>query len=100
VAIAKSGRISFNLLQHHRSHAQALLFYTFDVVVCQGKKLMSTPLEKRRMVLNEPFEYLGKNASPLCLSETIDATPPDLIRVAKEVGFEEIVAKRKDHCTN
>jgi len=31
VAIDKNGRISFNLLQHHRSHAQALLFYAFDV---------------------------------------------------------------------
>jgi len=32
VAIDKNGRVSFNLLQHHRSHAQALLFYAFDVV--------------------------------------------------------------------
>ena len=48
VAIDKNGRISFNLLQHHRSHAQALLFYAFDVIVCQGKSLVSTPLEKRR----------------------------------------------------
>ena len=35
VAIDKSGRISFNILQHHRSHAQALLFYAFDVIVCR-----------------------------------------------------------------
>ena len=27
VAIDENGRISFNLLQHHRSQAQALLFY-------------------------------------------------------------------------
>jgi bifunctional non-homologous end joining protein LigD len=47
VAVDKSGRISFSLLQHHRSHAQALLFYAFDVIVCQGKSLVSTPLEKR-----------------------------------------------------
>jgi bifunctional non-homologous end joining protein LigD len=51
VAIDKSGRISFNLLQHHRSHAQALLFYAFDVIVCRGKNLVSTPLEKRRALL-------------------------------------------------
>ena len=30
------------------------------------------------------------------MSETIDATPVDLIRVAKEVGFGGIEAKRKD----
>jgi len=95
VAIDKSGRISFNLLQHHRSHAQALLFYAFDVIVYRGKSLVSTPLEKRRALLNELFADLGKKASPLCVSETMDATPADLIRVAKEVGFEGIVAKRK-----
>ena len=96
VAIDERGRISFNLLQHHRSHAQALLFYAFDVIVCRGKSLVSTPLEKRRALLNEIFEDLGKDASPLCLSETIDAAPADLIRVAKEFGFEGIVAKRRD----
>src|SRR5215470_16250796 len=95
VAIDKSGRISFNLLQHHRSHAQALLFYAFDVMGCRGKSLISTPLEKRRRLLNGLFVDLGKNASPLCLSETIDATPAELIRVAKEFGFEGIVAKRR-----
>jgi ATP-dependent DNA ligase len=87
--------ISFNLLQHHRSNAQALLFYAFDVIICRGKKLVSAPLEKRRTLLNEIFKDLGKNASPVCLSETIDANPADLIRVAKEVGFEGIVAKRR-----
>src|SRR5215472_15999326 len=95
VAIDQSGRISFNLLQHHRSHAQALLFYAFDVMVRRGKNLVSTPLEKRRTLLNELFDDLGKKASPVCWSETLDATPADLIRVAKEVGFEGIVAKRK-----
>src|SRR5262249_33606195 len=53
VAIDKSGRISFNLLQHHRSHAQALLFFAFDVIVFRGKSLVNTPLEKRRTVLND-----------------------------------------------
>jgi len=95
MAIDKSGRISFNLLQHHRSHAQALLFYAFDVIVHRGENLVNAPLEKRQTVLNEIFEDLGKNASAVCLSETIDATPKELIRAAKEVGFEEIVAKRK-----
>jgi bifunctional non-homologous end joining protein LigD len=33
VALDESGRVSFNLLQHHRSKAQALLFYAFDVLI-------------------------------------------------------------------
>src|SRR5262249_39921203 len=36
VALDGNGRISFNLLQHHRSKAQALLFYVFDVLVYRG----------------------------------------------------------------
>ena len=83
------------VLQHHRSHAHALLFYAFDIIVCQGKSLLQLPLKKRRVLLDEIFEGLGKNISPIRLSETIDATPADLIRVAKEFGFEGIVAKHK-----
>ena len=52
-------------------------------------------MEKRWALLNELFADLGKNASPIGLSETMDATPADLIRVSKEFGFEGIVAKRR-----
>jgi bifunctional non-homologous end joining protein LigD len=96
VAIDKSGRISFNLLQHHRSNAQALLFYAFDVIVCREKIMVSVSLEKRREALGELFDDFGRKANPIGLSETINATPRELIRVAKEFGFEGIVAKRKD----
>src|SRR5215467_2220673 len=95
VAIDKSGRTSFNLLQHYRSHAQALLFYAFDVIVCQGKSVMSAPLEKRRALLNELFADFGKNASPECLSESIESAPAGLVLEAKDGGFQEIVDKRK-----
>src|SRR5688500_12167626 len=37
VALGKDGRISFNMLQRHRSAAQAILFYGFDVIVHRGK---------------------------------------------------------------
>jgi len=45
-------------------------------------------------VLNEIFRQ-GKIVL-ISLSETIDATPAELIRVAREFGFEGIIAKRKD----
>ena len=51
------------------------------------------PLERRRRVLAEAIT--GKVA-PIALSERLDASPKDLVRVAKEFGFEGIVAKRKD----
>jgi ATP-dependent DNA ligase len=56
VAVDDSGRISFNLLQHHRSRAQALLFYAFDVLICRGKSFLNVPLQERRKVLGEIFE--------------------------------------------
>ena len=69
VALDESGRVSFNLLQHHRSKAQALLFYVFDVLAYRGRSLMHEPLERRRETLSEIFK--GIKASPIALSETL-----------------------------
>jgi bifunctional non-homologous end joining protein LigD len=93
VALDESGRVSFNLLQHHRSEAQAVLFYVFDVLVYRGRSLLNEPLERRRQVLAKAIR--GK-AAPLAMSESLDASADELVRVAKEFGFEGIVAKRKD----
>ena len=94
VALDEKGRVSFNLLQHHRSKAQALVFYAFDVLIYRGRSVSTVPLYFRREVLRRIFE--DSKAAPIGLSENIEAAPSDLIRVAKEFGFEGIVAKRKD----
>jgi bifunctional non-homologous end joining protein LigD len=94
VALDEKGRVSFNLLQHHRSKAQALVFYAFDVLIYRGRSVLKVPLYFRREVLRRIFED-SKTAS-MGLSENIEAAPTDMIRVAKEFGFEGIVAKRKD----
>ena len=94
VAVDESGRVSFNLLQHHRSKAQALLFYVFDVLVFGGRNLLNEPLERRRETLREIFK--GIKAAPIALSENLDSSTDELVRVAKEFGFEGIIAKRKD----
>jgi bifunctional non-homologous end joining protein LigD len=94
VAVDKQGRISFNLLQHHRSRAEALLFYAFDVLICRGTSLLKEPLHIRREVLERIFAR-GFTA-PLSLPATLEASPADLIRAVREFGFEGIVAKRKD----
>jgi DNA ligase D-like protein (predicted ligase) len=98
VAIDESGRISFNLLQHHRSQAQALLFYVFDVLVYRGINLVNEPLTTRREVLSKLMKPLTRKATAVSLSETIDASPTELISVVKEFGFEGVIAKRKDSC--
>ena len=94
VALDESGRVSFNLLQHHRSKAKALVFYAFDVVIYRGRGVLNVPLYFRREVLRKIFE--DTKAAPIGLSENIEAALTDLIRVTKEFGFEGIVAKRKD----
>jgi bifunctional non-homologous end joining protein LigD len=94
VALDEKGRVSFNLLQHHRSKAQALVFYAFDVLIYRGRSVLEVPLYFRREVLRRAFEDI--KAAPIGLSENIEAAPTDMIRVAKEFGFEGIVAKRKD----
>jgi DNA ligase D-like protein (predicted ligase) len=93
VALDESGRVSFNLLQHHRSKAQALLFYVFDVLAYRGKSLLQEPLERRRQVLGDTIKG---QVAPIALSENLDASSDELVRVAKEFRFEGIVAKRKD----
>jgi bifunctional non-homologous end joining protein LigD len=82
-ALDESGRISFNLLQHHRSRAQALLFYAFDVLVYRGRSLLQEPLERRREILSEIFK--GKKAAPIALSESLDASADELVRVARNL---------------
>src|SRR4029450_1034006 len=94
VALDERGRVSFNLLQHRRSKAHALVFYAFDVLIYRGRSVLNVPLYFRREVLHRIFE--DTKAAPIGLSENIEAAPTALIRGAKEFGFEGIVAKRKD----
>jgi ATP-dependent DNA ligase len=97
VALDENGRISFNLLQHHRSKAQALLFYAFDIPIYRGRSLLKVPLERRQEMLARALEAIG-GPSPIAISESIDASAADLVRLVKEFGFEGILAKRKDSC--
>ena len=96
IALDENGRISFNHLQHHGSHAQAILFYAFDVIVHRGRSLIKTPLDARRELLCEITADLKKRTPYICLSDTVDAIPLELIPLVKQFGFEGIIAKRKD----
>jgi bifunctional non-homologous end joining protein LigD len=55
--------------------------------------IVQEPLERRRQLLAEAMK--GK-AAPITLSESLNASSDELVRVAKECGFEGIVAKRKN----
>ena len=94
VAIDETGRASFNLLQHHSSKAHRQ-FYAFDMPVYRGRSLLHVPLEKRRVLLEEA---LDKVDYPVLFSRTFDAKPADLIRAAKELQLEGIIAKQRGSC--
>ena len=93
VAVDDDGRISFNLLQHHRSKAPALQFYAFDLLTYRGRSLLRVPLQSRRQLLAEALHGI---ADPVRLSEAFETDPADLIQAAKEMALEGIIAKRKD----
>jgi bifunctional non-homologous end joining protein LigD len=93
VAIDKTSRPSFNLLQNAKSKAQSIHYYVFDVLFYEGKSLLKEPLEVRRQILNENVINTG---DCIVLSETFEASPSDLIQAATELGVEGIVAKRID----
>ncbi len=55
--------------------------------------IVQEPLERRRQLLAEAMK---RKAAPITLSESLNASSDELVRVAKECGFEGIVAKRKN----
>jgi bifunctional non-homologous end joining protein LigD len=94
VALDENGRNSFNLLQHHRSKASGIRYYLFDVLVYRGKSLIDAPLSKRRAVLNSLAIAAGP--SPVVFSEPVEAPLPELLRAAKGLSLEGVIAKRRD----
>jgi bifunctional non-homologous end joining protein LigD len=91
VAIGPDGRVSFNALQHARPNAH-LQFYAFDVLIHRGSKVTGLPLEDRRELLTDA---LRRVEYPVIQSTGFDVSPADLIKAAKELELEGVIAKRK-----
>jgi len=53
VALDGSGRPSFNTLQNYGSAGAPLVYYVFDLLVLEGRDIMSEPLARRREILRE-----------------------------------------------
>jgi bifunctional non-homologous end joining protein LigD len=91
VAIGLDGRVSFNALQHARPNNH-LQFYAFDVLIHRGRKVTGLPLENRRELL---ADSLNKVQYPVIQSTAFDVTPAKLVKAAKELELEGVIAKRK-----
>ena len=92
VALDESGRPSFNLLQNHGSAGAPLIYYVFDVLVVNGRDVMSEPLVRRREILRD--EVLAQLGEPIRESPVLDASLRDLITAVRAQGLEGLVAKR------
>jgi bifunctional non-homologous end joining protein LigD len=91
VALDAQGRPSFNLLQHHKENAHAIVYYLFDVLTFRGRDVRELALRERRELLDQVFQGASE---PLRLSAVLDAAPQDLISAVKSQGLEGIIAKR------
>ena len=95
-ALDDKGRSSFQLLQVYKSSEQRvplakLVYYVFDVLFVDGKDLRKEPLSARRKLLADIFRKAPPN---IRLSEGLQGSKEDLLRVAQEFGLEGLVAKR------
>ena len=93
VALDQKGRPSFNLLQHRRSQASAIRFYAFDILVYRGRSIMGLELAERRGWLARSLADAG---NVIQILENFETAPSKLVRAAKDLGFEGVVAKRKN----
>jgi len=94
IAYDTDGRPSFNVLQNRRTAGSELHLYAFDLLTLGGKDLRQEPLERRRELLRARVMPLLPDS--IRYSETIEASPAELIEAVREQGFEGIVAKRRD----
>lgn len=94
VALDQSGRPSFNTLQNFGSAGAPVVYYTFDVLVLEGRDVTSEPLSRRRELLRQ--HVLPKLREPIRESPALNASLPDLIAAVRAQGLEGLVAKRLD----
>ena len=93
VALDQQGRMSFNLLQHRRSQASAIRFYAFDLLVYKGHSTINLEISERHDLLAQALANVDGDVQ---LMQRFETSPAELIPAAKRLGFEGIIAKRRD----
>jgi bifunctional non-homologous end joining protein LigD len=92
VALDKNGRPSFNVLQNFRVTTTPIHYYVFDLLVYRGRSLLKLPIEKRRELLKT---VIRSCPDTIRFSEDIPGTANQIIRAAKKLRVEGIIAKQK-----
>ena len=91
IVIDGAGKVSFNALQH-TCPAGRRQFYAFDILIHRGRNVTRLPLKQRCELLRDA---LWKIQYPVIQSIPFDVRPVDLLRAAKELELEGVIAKRK-----
>jgi DNA ligase D-like protein (predicted ligase) len=93
VAINRSGRPDFSLLQNFRSEASRIHYFVFDLLVYENRDLTRLPLIERR----ELMRALLKFRSPrIRVSDYFEASAADMLKAVRHQGLEGIIGKQKD----
>lgn len=90
VALDAKGLPSFQDLQNWQSTKRPIVFYAFDVLHYDGRRLLGEALEARKELLAS-IEL----PEPIRLVPALEAALPDLIAEMRKLGLEGLVAKRK-----
>ncbi len=93
VMVDEWGLPTFGGLQNWRSEADGqLVYYIFDLLWLNGKDLTGLPLTERRKMLEA---NLPPDNAIIRLSEAVDANGNEMLEIARKMGLEGIMAKRK-----
>ncbi len=93
VVVGENGISNFEALQNWRSEADGyLLYYVFDILWLEGRKLTGLPLTERRNIL----ESLVPDNGIIKLSDSFEGSGLKFFDAAREMGLEGIIAKRVD----
>ena len=90
IVLDENGHCRFNALQHGQPKGHIQL-YAFDILVHRGRNVLRLPIEKRRQLLTEA---LRKIEYPVLQSMPFNVKPAELIRAARELQLEGVIAKR------
>ncbi|MEJ7829444.1 MAG: DNA ligase D, partial [Segetibacter sp.] len=93
VVINEEGKPDFQKLQYYSENTHLpLLYYVFDLLELNGKKLYSLPLIERKNLL----KVLIENNPIIKYSDHIEESGEDFFEVSKQKNLEGIMAKKKD----
>jgi ATP-dependent DNA ligase len=93
VALDKSGRPDFNLLQNFRSAASRMHYFVFDLLVYEGRDLTRLPLIERREIIRSVLKF----SSPrIRISDYVEAFATDMLSAVRQQRLEGIIGKRRD----